>query len=403
MPLIDTAIRNAKTNPDKDYKLYDERGMYVLIHKNGSKYFRLKYRFEGKEKVLSLGTYPEVTLKQTREKRDIARKQISEGIDPSFERKMKKLGATENTFQAIALEWYEKIISTKSESHKKRTLRLLKADLFPWLGGRVITEIKPPELLATLQRIENRNAIETARRVLNICSQIFRYAGATGRIENDITQLLKGALKQPNSGHFASMTEPAKVKPLLIAMDGYSGSFIVKSALQLAPLVFVRPSELRQAEWEHIDFESKEWRYFVTKTKVQHIVPLSKQAVKILLDIQPLTGKGRFVFPSERTPNGSRAMSDMALLAALRRMGFSKEEMTVHGFRAMARTILDEVLNFRPDFIEHQLAHSVRDPNGRAYNRTSHLAERHKMMQAWADYLDNLKTQVATAPAKEST
>jgi integrase len=173
--------------------------------------------------------------------------------------------------------------------------------------------------------------------------------------------------------------------------------------LQLAPLVFVRPSELRQAEWEHIDFEAKEWRYFVTKTKVQHIVPLSKQAVKILLDIQPLTGKGRFVFPSARTPNGSRSMSDMALLTALRSMGFSKEEMTVRGFRAMARTILDEVLNFRPDCIEHQLAHSVRDPNGRAYNRTSHLAERHKMMQAWADYLDNLKAQVVSAPAKEST
>jgi integrase len=189
------------------------------------------------------------------------------------------------------------------------------------------------------------------------------------------------------------MTDPAKVKPLLTAIDGYSGSFIVKSALQLAPLVFVRPGELRQAEWEHIDFEAKEWRYFVTKTKVQHIVPLSRQAIKILTEVQPLTGKGRFVFPSERTPNGSRSMSDMALLAALRRMGFSKEEMTVHGFRAMARTILDEVLSFRPDFIEHQLAHAVRDPNGRAYNRTSHLPERHKMMQTWADYLDNLKNE----------
>lgn len=390
--LIDTAIKNAKPNADKAYKLKpSDNGMYVLIHPNGSKYFRLDYRFNDKRKTLALGTYPEISLKQAREKRDIAKKQIAEGIDPNFERKMKKLGVTENSFEVIAREWYAKNISTKSDSHKKRTLRLLQGDLFPWLGNRTITEIKPPELLATLQRIENRGSVETAHRVLNICSQIFRYAGATGRIEHDITQLLKGALKQKDAGHFSSMTEPAKVSPLLKAIDDYSGSFVVKSALQLAPLVFVRPGELRQAEWQHIDLEAKEWRYFVNKTKVQHIVPLSRQAVKILSDLQPLTGKGRFIFPSERTPNGSRAMSDMALLAALRRMGFSKEEMTVHGFRAMARTILDEVLGFRPDFIEHQLAHAVRDPNGRAYNRTSHLPERHKMMQAWADYLDSLK------------
>lgn len=210
-----------------------EKNMYVFVHRNGSKYFRLDYRFNGKRNTLQLGIYPETTLKQAREKRDIARKQISDGIDPSFERKMKKLGAVENTFQAIALEWYEKNISTKSDSHKKRTLRLLNADLFPWLGNRVIAEIKPPELLATLQRIENRGSVETAHRVLNICSQIFRYAGATGRIEHDITQLLKGALKLKDSGHFSSMTDPAKVKPLLKAIDDYSGSFVVKSAYSL--------------------------------------------------------------------------------------------------------------------------------------------------------------------------
>ena len=214
---------------------------------------------------------------------------------------------------------------------------------------------------------------------------------ATSRIDRDITPDLRGALPPAKGGHFASLTDPKQAAPLLRAIDAYTGTFIVKSALQLAPLVFVRPTELRHAEWAHIDLESKEWRYFVTKTETDHIVPLSKQAIEILTALFPLTGNGRYVFPSARTPNGSRAMSDVAMLAALRRMGFDKDEMSVHGFRAMARTILDEVLGFRPDFIEHQLAHAVRDANGRAYNRTSHLKERHKMMQSWSDYLDSLK------------
>jgi integrase len=402
MPLSDTAIKNTKTNADKAFKLADEKGMYLLVHTNGSKYFRLDYRYNGQRKTLALGTYPETSLKEAREKRDTAKKQISDGIDPSLERKIKKTAALENSFQAIALEWYEKNMTGKSESHKSRTLSLFNRDLFPWIGAKPIADLKAPELLATLQRIENRNAIETAHRALQVTGQVFRYAEVTGRVERDITQALKGALSKVNGGHFSSMTEPAKVKDLLRAIDVYSGGFVVKSALQLAPLVFVRPSELRQAEWEHIDLEAKEWRYLVTKTKTPHIVPLSQQAIAIFTNLKPLTGHGRFVFPSERTPNGSRAMSDVALLAALRRMGFSKEEMSVHGFRAMARTILDEVLGFRPDFIEHQLAHAVRDPNGRAYNRTSHLAERHKMMQAWADYLDKLKNETNVIPLKKA-
>jgi integrase len=401
MPLSDTAIKNTKTNADKAFKLADEKGMYLLVHTNGSKYFRLDYRYNGQRKTLALGAYPETSLKEAREKRDTAKKQISDGIDPSLERKIKKTGALENSFQAIALEWYEKNMMGKSDSHKSRTLSLFNRDLFPWIGVKPIADLKAPELLATLQRIENRNTIETAHRALQVTGQVFRYAEVTGRVERDITQALKGALAQVNGGHFASMTDPAKVKPLLRAIDVYSGGFVVKSALQLAPLVFVRPSELRQAEWEHIDLEAKEWRYLVTKTKTPHIVPLSQQAIAIFTNLKPLTGHGRFVFPSERTPNGSRAMSDVALLAALRRMGFSKEEMSVHGFRAMARTILDEVLGFRPDFIEHQLAHAVRDPNGRAYNRTSHLAERHKMMQAWADYLDKLKNETNVMPLQK--
>jgi integrase len=390
MPLTDTTIKNAKPQ-DKAYKIADEKGMYLLVNPNGSKYFRLKYRFGGKEKSLALGVYPDTTLKQAREKRDSARELLANGMDPSLDRKIKKLATTENSFKAIALEWYAKHLSNKSESHQKRTLALFERDLFPWLGDRVITEIKAPELLIVLQRIESRNAIETAHRALQATGQVFRYAVSKGVTDFDITPSLKGALSPVTNGHFSSMTDSQQVGQLLRAIDSYSGSFVVKFALQLAPLVFVRPSELRQAEWEHINLEAKEWRYLVTKTNTQHIVPLSSQAVEILTNIKPLTGKGRFVFPSERTPNGSRAISDVALLAALRRMGFTKDEMTVHGFRAMARTILDEVLGFRTDFIEHQLAHAVRDPNGRAYNRTAHLEERRKMMQAWADYLDSLK------------
>lgn len=397
MPLTDTTCKNAKPK-DKPFKIADEKGMYLLIHTNGSKYFRLKYRFGGKEKTLALGVYPDTSLKEAREKRDAAKKQIANGIDPGLDRKIKKTGATENSFQAVALEWYEKNMLTKSESHRIRTLRQLERDIFPWIGGRPIADIKAPELLSTLRRIESRNAIETAHRALQTSGQIFRYGIATGRCERDISADLKGALTAVNGSNFASMTDPQQVAPLLRAIDDYSGTFIVKCALQLAPLVFVRPGELRQAEWAHIDLDAKEWRYLVTKTQTQHIVPLSRQAVEVLTSLHPLTGSGRFVFPSARTPNGSRAMSDVALLAALRRMGFDKTEMSVHGFRAMARTILDEGLGFRPDFIEHQLAHAVKDPNGRAYNRTAHLPERRKMMQAWADYLDGLKNGATVIP-----
>jgi integrase len=230
-----------------------------------------------------------------------------------------------------------------------------------------------------------------SHRALQASGQIFRYGVSTGRCESDITQSLRGALTSKQSTHFSALTDTKQLGALLRAIDDYSGSFVVRSALMLAPLVFVRPGELRALEWAHVDLDAGEWRYLVTKTDTQHIVPLSRQAVEILRNLYPLTGEGRFAFPSARTPNGSRCISDMALLAGLRRMGFAKDEMTVHGFRAIARTLLDEELGFRPDFIEHQLAHAVRDPNGRAYNRTAHLPERTKMMQRWADYLDGLK------------
>ncbi|MDD5227738.1 MAG: integrase arm-type DNA-binding domain-containing protein [Methylococcales bacterium] len=393
MPLSDTAIKNAKPK-DKPYKLTDEKGMFLLVNPNGSKYFRLDYRFDGKRKTLALGVYPEISLKQARDKRDDAKQQIANGIEPNENKKAVKLAridAALNSFEVLAREWFERNMADKSESHQKRTLGMLERDVLPFLGSKPIADIKAPELLATLRRIEERDAVESAHRTLQIFGQITRYAIATGRIEVDISPFLRGSLRVVNGGHFAAITNPKELGALLRAIDGYTGSIIVKTALQIAPLVFVRPSELRGMEWEHIDFDAKEWRYLVTKTNVQHIVPLSKQVIDAINELKPLTSHGRFVFPSERTPDGSRCMSDVALLAALRRMGFSKDEVSIHGFRATARTLLDEVLGFRPDFIEHQLAHAVRDPNGRAYNRTAHLEERRKMMQAWADYLDNLK------------
>lgn len=400
MPLSDAACKNAKPK-DKSYKLADEKGMFLLVNPNGSKYFRMKYRFNGKEKIFALGVYPETSLKKAREDRDTARKRIIDGVDPNEHKKALKQASVENmanSFEVIAREWYERNMGDKSADHRKRCLAIFQRDLFPYIGNKPITDVKAPELLAALRRIEARNAIETAHRALQITGQVYRYAIATGRAERDITGDLRGSLKQVKSGHFSAVTEPKQAAELLRAIDSYTGSFVVKSALQLAPLVFVRPGELRQAEWQHIDFETKEWRYLVTKTQTPHIVPLSSHSINILQELKPLTGNGRFVFPSARTPNGSRPMSNMALLAALRRLGIGKDEMTVHGFRALARTVLDEVLGFRPDFIDHQLAHAVKDPNGRAYNRTAHLSQRHQMMQAWSDYLDSLKNNVTVIP-----
>ena len=394
MPLSDTTIKAAKPI-EKAYKIPDEKGMFLLVHTNGSKYFRLKYYFAKKEKLLALGVYPETSLKQAREKRDIARKQIADGIDPSEHRKATKAARVqdvENSFEIVAREWGSKQVENWDDK-SNRNKRMLEKNIFPWLGHRSITDILPIEVLTCLRRIEERGAIETAHRTLQICGQVFRYAVATARIDRDITADLRGALQTTKGGHFASITDPKELAPLLRAIDNYSGTFTVKAALQLAPLVFVRPSELSKMQWDQINIDTREWRYTVTKTDTPHVVPLSTQAIAILNAIKPVTGHGRYVFPSARTPNGSRAMTSEALLAGLRRMGFDKTEMTTHGFRATARTILDEVLGVRPDFIEHQLAHEVKDPNGRSYNRTAHLPERHKMMQRWADYLEELKRE----------
>jgi integrase len=396
MTLTDTKIRNAKPG-EKPMRLFDERGLYLEVSPAGGKWWRLKYRFGGKEKRLSLGVYPDVTLKDARDRRDAARKLLGNGVDPSENRKATRSAQSErasNSFEVVTREWFAKYSAGWAESHSSRVIRLFERDIFPWIGGRPIAEVTAAELLTVIRRIENRGALETAHRARTNCGQVLRYAVATGRCERDPSGDLRGALPPAKGKHFAATTEPSKLAGILRAMDGYRGDLTVRCALRLAPLLFVRPGELRMAEWKDVDLDAAEWRYTVTKTDVPHIVPLCRQAVRILRELHPLTGDGQFLFPGART--NKRPMSDNAVLAAMRRMGIGKEEMTGHGFRAVARTILDEVLGFRPDFIEHQLAHAVRDPLGRAYNRTAHLPERRKMMQKWADYLDRLKAGGST-------
>jgi len=400
IPLSDMKVQKAKSK-DKIITLFDGGGLFLMITPSGGKLWRFKYRFDGKEKKIAFGSYPEISLLDARQRRDEARRQLANGFDPGEIRKVQKQASIQETetFEAIAREWHTRFFSTWSEGYAETLLSRLELYIFPWIGKRPIAEIKVPELLAVLQRIESRGKLDTTQRVRIICGQVFRYAVVTGRAERDPTTALKGALPQPQKINRAAITEPTKVGKLLRTIDGYQGSFVVQCALKLAPLLFVRPGELRHAEWEEIDLENAEWNIPGSKMKMKepHLVPLSKQAIEILTEIKKLTGTGRYVFPGRTS---QRPMSDNAILAALRNMGYPKEEMSGHGFRAMARTILDEVLQVRPDFIEHQLAHAVRDPNGRAYNRTAHLAERKKMMQQWADYLDGLKTGAKVIPFK---
>jgi integrase len=371
--------------------------MYLEVTPSGGKWFRLKYRFNGKEKRISLGVYPDVSLKDARERRDSARKLVAAGIDPSQDRKEQRLThaiQAANTFEAVTREWFVHQSEALTPAHAARVIRRFERDIFPWIGNRPIAEIATPDLLAVLRRIESRGVQETAKRALVGCGQVFRYAIATGRLVHDLSGDLRGALGPIKREHFAATTDPKDLAGILRAMMGYEGTIVVRCALRLMPLVFVRPGELRHAEWKDIDLDAAEWRYTVSKTDTPHIVPLSRQAVEILRELTPVTGQGHFVFPSARSD--LRPMSDNAILAAMRSMGISKDAMTGHGFRAVARTILDEVLNVRPDYIEHQLAHAVKDPNGRAYNRTAFLPERRIMMQQWADYLDELKANASS-------
>ena len=398
MTLTDTAIRNAKPAV-KPSKLFDGAGMYLLVTPSGGKLWRIKYRIGGKEKLLSLGAYPQVTLREARERRDAARRLLASQVDPSEHRKAVKATEseqTENCFEVVAREWFGTHCAPLAANHSGRIIARFQRDIFPWIGRNVVADLSASDVLAVVRRIEARGALETAHRALGNCSQVFRYAVATGRAQRDPTTDLRGALPPVRGKHFAAIIEPERVGELLRMIDGYEGTLTVQSALRLAPLVFVRPGELRTALWSDVDLEAAEWRYLVSKTKTPHIVPLSSQAVAILRELQPLTRGSMFVFPSARSEK--RPMSDNAILAALRSLGVDKDEMSGHGFRAMARTILDEVLNVRPDLIEHQLAHAVKDPNGRAYNRTAYLRERRAMMQTWADYLDALRQNKEVFP-----
>jgi integrase len=392
MALSEVRIRAAKPR-EKAYRMADSHGLYLEIAPRGGKYWRWAYRFAGKRKLLALGTYPLITLAVARTRRDAARRQLADGIDPGELKQAQKLAgaeAAENSFEAIAREWLLRYSPTWAEANAKRIARLFERDIFPRIGRQAITTLTPPMVLMMARRIESRGALETAHRAIGAVSQVCRYAVATGKAPSDPTRDLRGALPQVKSTHFAAVTEPKRAGELLRLIDGYTGTHIVRCALALAPLVFVRPGELRRARWEHFDLEAAEWRYRVTKTDVDHIVPLSTQAVAILRDIEQLTGRGELVFPGVR--DRKRPMSENTLNGALRSLGIPQEEMSSHGFRAMARTLLDEVLGYRIDVIEHQLAHAVKDPNGRAYNRTAHLPERKRMMQAWADYLDRLRS-----------
>lgn len=395
MALTDTFVKNVKhTGAASGDKYTDGRAMYLLVNAVG-KYWRMNYRFADKRKTLALGVYPDVGLAKARARRDKAREQLADGIDPATakrEEKQAQADAAANTFEAVARVWLSKTASKRAEVTQSRITTLLEKDVFPFIGSMPISTIKPRDVLdKSVRKIEARGSIDTAHRAKQICGQIFRYAVAVGLAERDVTTDLRGALAAIPESHFAAITEPKQAGELMRSIFGYTGHPCTVAALKLTPLVFVRPGELRTAEWAEIDLDAAEWRIpaFKMKMKVDHLVPLSTQAVALLRSVQPITGHGRYVFPSLRT--GERPMSENTINAALRGLGYSKEVHTAHGFRALARTIMDEVMGERVDLIEHQLAHAVKDPNGRAYNRTAHLPARRVMMQNWANYLDKLR------------
>ncbi len=394
MPLADTFVRQAKPSGKASGDSYaDGGGMYLLVKPSG-KYWRMDYRYLDKRKTLALGVYPAVTLAQARKRRDEAKAQLADGIDPSTAKRAEKLAqkaVAGNTFQKVAEEWLKATAADRKEITQNKLQTWLKKDIFPSIGALPITAIGPRDVLAVARKMEERGVRDSAKRLVQICGQVFRYAVAEGSAERDVTQDLKGALQKAEKSHYAAITDPALLAPLLRALDGHSGHIYCRAALRLTPLVFVRPGELRTGEWAEIDFDKAEWRIPGSKMKMDndHIVPLSSQALAILQELRPITGHGQYIFPSIRT--GERPMSENTVNAALRGMGYDNTIQTAHGFRATARTIMDEVLGERVDLIEHQLAHAVKDANGRAYNRTAHLPARKEMMQRWSDYLDKLK------------
>lgn len=407
--LTDPHCKNATCPPDKARaRLADSGGLYLEVSPNGSKRWFWKYRKEGKEGRLALGSYPAVGLTAARKARDVAKLQKADGIDPAQARKVEKLKASNpagDSFKVVALEWYGKQAPHWSEAHAERSLRQFERDLFPWLGERCILEIKPVELLATLRKVEERGAIETADRGLMLARQVWRYAVATGRAERDITADLKGALSPYRGRHFAAITDPVQFGELLRAIDAYRGGIVVRAALKLAPMLFQRPGELRGAAWSEIDLESGLWTIPSSRMKRSkdgkengdpHLVPLPRQAVELLRELQPFTGSTGLVFPGER--QRKKPISENSVRTALITMGFTPEVQTWHGFRATARTMLAERLECDPLVIEAQLAHAVKDANGRAYNRTTYIKQRAEMMQRWADYLDKLRAGAEVIP-----
>ncbi len=411
--LDDKIIKAKKPDPLKAIRLNDAKGFYLRIEPDGSKRWRLDYTIGGKRKTLSLGVYPDTTIKSARIKASEARELVADGTDPSDLRKADKQIQVQQqeeerraddglpvigSFADITYEWSRIETDKRSSEQTDKIVRWMVKDVFPWIGRRPINEITSPEIKSVIKRIEERGALDIARRVLFNCGRVFKYAKSEGYSNDDPTACLGEFIASRKETHHAAITDPKAVGALLRAIDGYTGSFVTKCAMQLAPLVFVRPGELRMAEWSEINFETAEWNIPAERMKmdVAHLVPLSAQALSILREIHPLTGSGKYVFTGARSD--SRPMCENTVNAALRRMDYSHDQMTGHGFRAMARTILDEVLHVRPDYIEHQLAHAVRDANGRAYNRTAHLKERREMMQLWSDYLDALKSGAVVIP-----
>ena len=394
-PLTAVQVQNAKPK-DSMYKMFDGGGLFLQVNPSGGKYWKMKYRkADGKEGLLTFGGYPEISLEQARRMRDGARAQRASGLDPGIvrqEEKAERRTRASNTFEAVSREWME-VHATKVKAQTLHIYRvLLEKSVFPLIGKRPIAEMNAPDFLTLLRRLEEQKQLYSVKRISIVCGMIMRFAVAAGKAEADPTPALRGSLKAHKTKHLAAMTDPKQVGRLLRTIDAYPGSFVVSTALKIAPYVFVRPGELQHARWEDIDFDACEWRYTTSKTNTPHIVPLVPQVMKLLQELYAFTGNGEWVFPSQRQKGGP--MGKTSMLAALRSMGIRDEEMTPHGFRAMARTLLDEVLGERYELIEHQLAHMVRDPNGRAYNRTVHLVERRRMMERWAQYLDELRADV---------
>lgn len=398
MALTELEVKKTKA-ADKPQKLADGGGLYLLVQPTGAKYWRMDYRFAGKRKTLAVGVYPDISLSGARERREAARKVLANGVDPSAVKRAHKaavVALAENSFELVAREWLSKFSKNWKESHTRTISVRLVNDVFPWLGARPIGEINAPELLTVLRRIEHRGALDAAHRVSSICGQVFRYAIATGRAERDPSADLKGALPPHKGKHLAAITDPVKIGKLMRDIEGYRGSFIVRCALRLAPMVFLRPIELSRAEWSEIDLDKAEWRIPAGKMKMKalHIIPLPTQAVAIMRELHPLTGMGQYLFPNVRT--STLPMAGNTILAAIRSMGYTSTEMTAHGFRHMASTLLNEQ-GFNADAIERQLAHRASGVRA-TYNAAEYLPERRRMMQHWADYLDGLKTGADVIP-----